>query len=172
MNLWKAASVGQVWLTAVMTLVAGFPQVECRCPRETVKPRASGTAASAPRCCCGGVACCCSSTGNGVCCHARVAVPAKHSPDRVVVSRHAQVPAVHAQLLLPQCVKGLAQPEAFVSAPAKNTSGADTPLGKCLPAPPLPVAVVLSPVYGMRACADPPLCSPPDLITLHQHFII
>jgi hypothetical protein len=34
----KILCAGHVWLTAAMTLVAGFPHFECRCPAGQFKP--------------------------------------------------------------------------------------------------------------------------------------
>lgn len=61
---------GCVWLTALLTLVAGFPFLECHCPNGQVKPFCIGSVArsSASGCCCGGS--CCLSTNGDKCCQA------------------------------------------------------------------------------------------------------
>src|SRR5436305_1817934 len=100
-----ASSVGQVLLTAVMTLVAGIPQLECRCPGETVKPQAK--VASRNPCCGSG---CCVSDQPGGCCCASARASRTQNQARVhadhVKTRHQ--PAISAAES-PQCVTGLAQ---------------------------------------------------------------
>lgn len=48
---------GQVWLTAVMTLVAGLPHFQCACPDGSTKPVCVEVASAAPGCCCDGACC-------------------------------------------------------------------------------------------------------------------
>src|SRR5437870_1512874 len=45
-----------VWLTAAATLLAGIPQLQCRCPSGTVMPACPAPAAPASCCCCTDVA--------------------------------------------------------------------------------------------------------------------
>src|SRR5215475_7170923 len=47
----KTALVGQVWLTAAMTLIAGVPHFSCRCPDGHVKPFCLGLAPGGRACC-------------------------------------------------------------------------------------------------------------------------
>jgi hypothetical protein len=49
----RTALVANVWTTAVLTLVAGLPHFECRCPDGTVKPFGLGLLSRAAGCCCG-----------------------------------------------------------------------------------------------------------------------
>ncbi len=53
-----AVYTGTIWLTAVMTLIAGAPHFDCRCANGHVKPYCLGLAAK-KGCCCAGS--CCSS---------------------------------------------------------------------------------------------------------------
>lgn len=54
----RKAWAALVWLTTLMTLVAGLPHFDCRCPSGQVKPFCPGQTSTA--CCCGGS--CCSPT--------------------------------------------------------------------------------------------------------------
>ena len=65
----RTALTGLVWLTAAMTLVAGLPHFDCRCPSGQVKPFCLATASKKTGCCCGG-ACC---TIDEICCGNRCA---------------------------------------------------------------------------------------------------
>jgi hypothetical protein len=156
----KAASVGQVWLTAVMTLVAGIPQVECVCARESARPSPAGKALAASPCCCGGGCC---AFQKGGCCRARGSVPS--TP--VLASESGNVStSSHGSLQRPQCRTALAQPDAFSPAVVKTS----VPLS-AVPGPVLYTPLVLMP--GIFASHSPaPLAPPPDLVTLHQHFLI
>jgi hypothetical protein len=166
-GLWSAGSIGQVWLTAAMTLVAGMPQIECRCPREVLKPHASGQAC--PACCCGegcspNAPCCCQSHGG-----APVEQTQMHE---VVPHRSRQAQGTQQELNRPQCVKALAQPETYSPTPATTIHGDYTTPGAYLPT--AGVAVVAGPgrVRGLSSWGGQPLSPPLDLITLHQHFVI
>src|SRR5947209_9321824 len=66
----STASVGLVWLTAAMTVVAGTPHFACRCPDGHVKPFCLGLASKTTGCCCGS-ACCSGSRGGKCCCGTR-----------------------------------------------------------------------------------------------------
>jgi hypothetical protein len=168
-GLWQAVSVGQVWLTALMALVAGFPQLECGCDRVVAKPGAANAAATAPGRC---GKCCRSSPGPGCCCHGFASAPAEQVQKRRYVANHrGQAPAIHGELTSPQCVTGLTQPETLSppSARVNTTAGA---LAANLPAQVVPVTVVPGTVQSPFSFAGQLLASPPDLVTLHQHFVI
>ncbi len=66
MLLTKTAVVGQVLLTAIMTVVAGMPHFSCVCPDGSVKANCF-TISSGSSCCCGAGKCCGASDGNGCC---------------------------------------------------------------------------------------------------------
>ncbi len=48
----KTILAWKVWLTAIATLVAGFPYFECRCPGGQNKPFCPGTPSPTSCCCC------------------------------------------------------------------------------------------------------------------------
>jgi hypothetical protein len=62
--LTKTAIVGQVLLTAIMTLVAGMPHFSCVCPDGTIKA-VCFTISSPSSCCCGTGKCCGATDGDG-----------------------------------------------------------------------------------------------------------
>ena len=49
----KAILSGQIYLTAIMTLIAGMPHFVCRCPINLPKAESEPTAQTAVCCCCG-----------------------------------------------------------------------------------------------------------------------
>jgi hypothetical protein len=166
-GLWSAASRGQVWLTAVMTLVAGIPQVECRCPRELLQPNAPGQASTA--CCCG-KAC---SPGAPCCCQTPADTPVEQAQKHEVVQHQGpQAQNTQQELNQPQCVKALAHPETYSPSPATAIHGGDATPGANLSTSVVPVVVVPGTAHGLSSWAGQALAPPPDLVTLHQHFVI
>ena len=66
--LHKTALAAQVWLTAIMTLVAGIPQFSCICPNGNTKPVCVSVPTDPSGCCCAGGKCCSPSPGASGCC--------------------------------------------------------------------------------------------------------
>jgi hypothetical protein len=164
---WKAASVGKVWLTAVMTLVAGIPQFDCGCAREIAKPQASSQKSQAG-CGCGGK--CCSSHRAAGCCHARTSKSTDSDEQSTQVVQHSATNTDGQPTVQPsQCVKVLVQAEAY--SPATSTVS-DTMPASFLSGHAASAAIVPAPVFAHSLAAHYPLAPPPDLLTLHQHFII
>src|SRR5438093_3594102 len=75
-HIGKAILTGQVYLTAIMTLIAGMPHFVCRCPGELAKAVDSRPATQATACCgcgaCGSV----SAIGKRSCC-SQTSAPSK-----------------------------------------------------------------------------------------------
>src|SRR5262245_60186384 len=72
--LGKKARVAHVWLTALLTLFAGLPRVQCRCPDGRVKPFCLGPCVRAD----GSPGCCCAGAGTpAACCAAETSTPAE-----------------------------------------------------------------------------------------------
>lgn len=64
---WKRASQAPIWLTAIMTLVAGLPQFACGCRGENGQPpQSASTVVPTSSCCCTG--CCAADRGPAACC--------------------------------------------------------------------------------------------------------
>jgi hypothetical protein len=84
-----------LWLTAVMTMAAGFPQSVCACPRRADTLAESSAIQACP---CGGG--CCASAETAKCCD-RERGPAKPHPresgqtvcKKALVAAHAQIPS-------------------------------------------------------------------------------
>lgn len=53
----RIIQTGAVWLTALMTLAAGTPHFECRCPNGRIKPFCLALFSGKTGCCCGGSCC-------------------------------------------------------------------------------------------------------------------
>jgi hypothetical protein len=168
----KLLLTGFVWLTAAMTLVAGFPHFECRCVNGHVKPFCLDFGSATSGCC--GQACCSvvlgSSSEGGrhhlagpvrkkCCCQEEEKKPIKSSPG-------------HSQIRRPACVK--------TAAPLKSWTSQDH---RVKVVKDLAVLVLdMPPVCG--ATAQPPTSSeqlwwelrdigpPTDLVTLFQHYLI
>ncbi len=119
------ARKGLVSLAAILTLIAGGPHFECRCPGGQVKSICFG-APSSSRCCCGG-ACCRGLPGRGCCCH-RKSAPPRRAP-RVPccggdqATQHKTPPPGGECLVEGKgCVKTLA-PTVPLAAPSSQLSG-------------------------------------------------
>ena len=83
-----------VWLTAVMTMAAGFPQSACACPGRPDKSAESSTVQACP---CGGG--CCASAATAKCCDGERGPIKPSSPresgqtgcKKTIVAQHAQI---------------------------------------------------------------------------------
>jgi hypothetical protein len=69
---------GCVWLTAVMTLVAGMPRFTCACPDGTRKTLCLGPASKSSNSCCGGACCAKNEAHAKRCCHGGDTASEKH----------------------------------------------------------------------------------------------
>src|SRR4051794_16517190 len=164
-----------VWLTAVMTLVAGLPHFDCRCPNGQVKRFCLGRASPPSGCCCGG-ACCSSASGGRCCCRSGGAASARQAEKRSCCGRHTRLnderpsaAGVKAQHTC--CSKVLAQVQAFVPSPAKPAVDPDQAPAVLPPA--ADIVCTLVPRAHTRTPWHVHLLAPPtDLVTLLQHFLI
>ena len=79
-HIGKAILIGQVYLTAIMTLIAGMPHFVCRCPGELAKAVDSRPATQATACCgcgaCGSVSAREKTIGKRSCC-SQTSAPSK-----------------------------------------------------------------------------------------------
>lgn len=57
LSSYRAVQTGAIWLTAIMTLVAGTPHFDCRCPNGNVKPFCLALPTGKTGCCCDGSCC-------------------------------------------------------------------------------------------------------------------
>src|SRR5947209_13056716 len=157
----KIALVGQVWLTAAMTLVAGLPHFPCRCPDGHVKLFCMGLALGGRTCCdrncCSPVpeparkACCCCGHGE-----------ARHTS-------RSSMPECQAQPA--GCVRSQAPTADATPAQTKSVEGSAAnllaPLPSAKPLAPAPLLSAREAAWQLQTL--PP---PTDLITLLHHLLI
>jgi len=159
-----------LWLTAVMTLIAGLPHFRCQCPNDSVKPFCFGFACSASGGCCGNA---CPSAPKDAR-HARAAAPAgKHKASCCCCNAQAQ----HARGRADDtpraqnrgCVKSWAQHQNFV--PSRPVT-ADRDAGGSFAV--AGIAVYPNPARIQAAADLAHLLAPPpsDLVIVLQRFLI
>jgi hypothetical protein len=172
-TLGRTALAGLVWLTAGMTLFAGMPHFDCRCPTGQVKLFCVGFTWEKSHCCCGGG--CCSSGPDGPCC-----CRGKHPPTggkRPCCEQHTRPsddprpegqPVAHSAC----CVKTLAQPGLLATGPAKEMPGRDVGLSTSVSSQATPFYSPASASPGRLSCSLHLLAPPADLVTLLQRLLI
>jgi hypothetical protein len=160
--------VGQVWLTAVMTVVAGMPHVACLCPNGNLKPFCLASTCGAAGCCCGG-ACCTGGSPEGLspelapevsCCCCADAEP-----------QCSQASDGSRQIGNAGCTKTLAQSRVLAVRPQKVNLTEATPQE---PFQPVDFAPVDQPDSTPAHRSSRPLQVPPptDRVILLQHFLV
>lgn len=156
-----------VWLTAVMTLVAGAPRLVCRCPDGHTKPFCFGFTSEKSSCCCGGS--CCSKEGGSCCCHNSETVSV--GEDRPGCRQPSESPHdAETQVGHTCCSKTLVHPEGFLLTTAKVSGGSDLTSGP-LVASQLEVAISV-PSDSSQILWHGHRLPPPDLIITLQHLTI
>jgi hypothetical protein len=140
-----------IWLTAVTTIAAGFPQSVCACPGGPAKPAESSTAQA---CSCGGG--CCGSAASAKCCDGE-----RES------TRHVPSPASDQALCKKVLLVQNAQaPPATTSAYPSGDVASWIAVTPSVVQPVPPVAVTAT------AWQLPSHAPPVDLLILLQHFLI
>jgi hypothetical protein len=145
-----------VWMTAVMTLAAGFPQFICACPGG---PGNATPAFSSPQpCpCCGG--CCGQSSGQECCCGANKPEPSKSVPSDRGSGRSI-------------CKKAFGPTQSLARPSRTAASGPDAAPALWLHSRPEVISPV-PPAAAFSAFRTLPHHGPPhDLVILLQHFLI
>ena len=157
----RAVRAGSIWATAVMTLIAGFPEVSCACPGGSGKPIPAAAAFAACNCTCGG-SCCSRSQDKAAkkCC-------------RPSGQRGAGTPSSTRKISgQPVCKLSLVSCDTFVQSTAGTTACSDNaPAGYVGTAPTLPGAVIPTPLK-FAPWRLPHHAPPPDYVMLFQHFLI
>jgi hypothetical protein len=106
----NTVGIGLTYLTAIMTLFAGFPHIECRCPNGQIKLFCFDSASTASENCC--------------CRDHDVAAPrpVKHGSccGHCHGGPHGEAPFDRSHLQAAGCTKVLAQAEVFVLSPGKT----------------------------------------------------
>jgi hypothetical protein len=140
-----------VWLTAVLTVAAGFPQVVCACPG---RPAKRGESSSAQTCACGGG--CCSSAPSAKCCDGDRG-PTKPAPTpgsgqtackKTLIAQHAQI------------------------SPAANSTGPNGDSSFSIAVSPSMCYLAPPGIVTATAWQLPPHAPPTDLLLLLQHLLI
>jgi hypothetical protein len=168
----RILSAACVWLTAVMTVIAGLPHFECRCPGGRLKPFCLGTPSHTHACCCcGGGPCCCRSAAvagpaaeepAGPSCCARIDEPS--APQQVSAGRP---PSVQPK----GCVRTLAADQQALTS---EGFGAILSLEHSTVGPGFLAPVdLMTPPIRVRHSRDPvALHTPPDLVIVLRHLVI
>jgi hypothetical protein len=139
-----------VWLTAVMTMAAGLPQMACACPGRPATPPETSTVQA---CQCGGG--CCANSVSAKCCDGErgPVTPASRESGRTV------------------CKKGLIAQQA-PSAPATTGANPSSDSTSWTIVSPNGVLPVPSDAVIAAARQLPSHAPPTDLLLLLQHFLI
>ncbi len=171
----RTALAGLVWLTAAMTLVAGFPHLDCRCPGGQLKRFCLGSSKGSA-CCCGGA--CCSGGDGHRCCCCSPRGPGAKSGQQAACCPHVQDtaperrPADACRADSEHCVKSLASGELVALLPGKKSPTTDPStypdLGLYVPARFLEVRET----GRSSASAGWPTCRSDDLLTRLQRLLI
>jgi hypothetical protein len=160
--------IGPVWLTAVMTLIAGLPHCQCRCPDGSLKLFCLRSPLQDTACCCGGA--CCSvlaPAGRGA------AVPAKPAKCCGHCQLAAKTPAPGGQVKGTCCQKTVALGQPVILVTAKRMAGEDPTAGLLAPTPDSLLPLVAPPGGSCRLTWDNYRLPPPtDLVIALQHFLI
>lgn len=158
-----------VWLTAIMTLIAGLPHVDCHCPNGRVKPFCLGFVSGCSSCCCRG-SCCSSVPGGSCCCRTRTtqsSASGKTSPCCGGEHRSGTY-AIRSAC----CVKSLAEAEALALSGELETGDAEGIPSTTLPSQAL-LPHLLAGARWLRASGPAHSLAPPqDLVTVLQRLLI
>ena len=175
--LQKMAVSALVWLTAVMTLIAGSPHFDCVCPDGHFKLFCLASAFEKAGCCCGGR--CCSSGQSCSCCSESASAASPKPKQRSCCSREsrghkpAAAPATTVQIQQPHCcVKIATLPKSFTSSPAKMVVQPDTTPSLSLPVAALAASPVPVTKRGRASWQVHLLAPPTDLVIALQHLLI
>ncbi len=172
----RAGQTGAIWLTAVMTLVAGSPHFDCRCPNGNVKPFCLALLSGKTGCCCEGSCCSASSGDDGEALAAHASLSATVAKKTCCCEAHQEntrdASQTDARLGKAGCQKTLAKAAAAVAEPAVKAPVQDLTVHLFVPAP---EPVTGQDGFGACDCLFayryhwPP---PTDLVTVLQRFLI
>lgn len=173
----RVVQTGAIWLTAVMTLIAGSPHFDCRCPNGNVKPFCLALLSGKTGCCCEGSCCSASSGDDGEALAAHASLSATVAKKTCCCCKAHQENArdesqTDARLGKAGCQKILAEAAAAVAEPAVKAPEQALTTHLFVPAPEL---VMGQDGFGVSDCLYashyhwPP---PTDLVTVLQRFLI
>jgi hypothetical protein len=172
----RATQTGAIWLTALMTLVAGSPHFDCRCPNGHIKPFCLALLAGKSGCCCEG-SCCSASTGDDARDFAAHSYPSATVPRKACCCKAHPENATDESRNAPQlgkvcCQKTIAVAAVGASEPSVKAPVRDLTAHLLVPAP---GASMGQDGFGVCDCLfanhyhRPP---PTDLVTVLQRYLI
>ena len=172
-TLAKTARAAHILLTALLTLLAGSPRVQCRCPDGTLKPFCLSFLfrTSALACCCAEE----SPASRGRCCGASLAAPTGAA--ECACCAHRGRPRTDetpdgAAIGGPSCVKTLVGSDNLAPTPSETCALTDLVWGDAL-SPPEPTALTSISDHALIRGQSHFLAPPPtDLVTVLQRFLI
>jgi hypothetical protein len=172
----KIAWIGHIWLTALMTLVAGMPHFACRCPDGNVKPVCMGTLSAKSGCCCSGT-CCSSFEGDTCCCGAQSRIAADQVQTGFQCCQHQDRQTKESRGNRPEvghnsCTKTLAPSVLLTVSHGKTTIAKPLTDGALLPAQAVTVLSLTTMVGARSAWQAHQIAPPTDLVTALQRFLI
>ena len=166
-------------VAAIMTVTAGLPSFQCRCPDGRVKLFCQGSVSSSSGCCCA-TGCSSSTEDEPCCCGAKKANSQEPNPAKTrsccthTVSTPQKQPGTDAPQLVVKancCVKTVVAAAPVDSVADASTGGAVHQPGD---APVLWAPAFVPPhvVTGTNSARSPPgfLAAPPDLVVVLCHF--
>lgn len=166
---------GLVWLTAGMTLVAGTPHFQCKCPNGTVKPFCIRTMLGLSTDCCVGNCCCLAASSGRSCCGGRG--NATDVPEKQACCHKGALPVAESEsdckhVRTPGCVKTLAPQQPFMdSVEQKFIFDASHALPVLATIDTFNVVPFTADIRAMCARLDHD-SSPSDLVVTLQRFVI
>lgn len=177
MAIRRAVQAGTIWLTAVMTLIAGTPHLVCRCPNGRVKPFCFALLSGKNGGCCDGPCCSAFSEDDGKDLAAGASLTATVAQKTCCCCETHQDNAKNesrsdSKLGKEKCQKTLVEGIVAVPAPAVKAPVQDLTAHLFVPASEF---VTAQDRFGAseRLCDTPCDWPPPtDLVTLLQHFLI
>lgn len=166
--------VAHVWLTALMTLLTGFPHFRCQCPTGNVKEICLSSLFSSGDCCCAGSCCTPSPNGTTRSYEVSTARQTKRSCGccHVTSEQNTRENHSHSQIKTPGCNRTLIQASQVLypsQQPSNDCLVAGLPVFDLAPVfLTLPVQTESS-LPPWQSYAQPP---PTDLVVTLQHFLI
>lgn len=173
--LYKIYVIGQIWLTAAMTLVAGMPHFSCACPDGTVKQLCVSGAANSSSCCCGTGKCC--SLSDSACCKATNEIDTAGASEKSCYGENrGQIPdqqeGIRLTVTQKCCTRTLTQIEPTAVCYHKTIVASDSSFGTLFSQSFAPMSS--HPAAARALCHwQINLAAPPtDLVNLLQHYLI
>jgi len=171
--LTKTAVVGQVLLTAIMTVVAGMPHFSCVCPDGSVKVNCFTF--SSGSCCCGAGNCCGATDGDGCCSRAKNGLSADHGK-RSCCGQHQNQKtngptsgSINSKATC--CVRSLATPDSSAASSGKTLPSKDNSF-QSLSISVSPLSPVAKEANFAGLWQTHQVAPPTDLFAIFCHFII